>query len=161
MRSAITGVPLGFAVGLPTLLQALAALVIGRLEHLPTIVATASVLGLLESGVQWNSESPYAAYPIMAAVMFAVLLVQRPGTTRRDNDATSSWRGAEEVRPLDAAALADPWINTMRSPSSASRSWCSPAGPGRSRSVRWESSRSARPRARRAPIGGTSTCRSG
>jgi branched-chain amino acid transport system permease protein len=114
MRSAITGVPLGFAVGLPTLLQALAALVIGRLEHLPTIVATASVLGLLESGVQWNSESPYAAYPIMAAVMFAVLLVQRPGTTRRDNDATSSWRGAEEVRPLDAAALADPWINTMR-----------------------------------------------
>ena len=114
MRSAITGVPLGFAVGLPTLLQALAALVIGRLEHLPTIVATASVLGLLESGVQWNCESPYAAYPIMAAVMFAVLLVQRPGTTRRDNDATSSWRGAEEVRPLDAAALADPWINTMR-----------------------------------------------
>lgn len=114
MRSAITGVPLGFAVGLPTLLQALAALVIGRLEHLPTIVATASVLGLLESGVQWNSESPYAAYPIMAAVMFAVLLVQRPGTTRRDNDATSSWRGAEEVRPLDAVALADPWINTMR-----------------------------------------------
>ena len=114
MRSAITGVPLGFAVGLPTLLQALAALVIGRLEHLPTIVATASVLGLLESGVQWNSESPYAAYPIMAAGMVAVLLVQRPGTTRRDNDATSSWRGAEEVRPLDAAALADPWINTMR-----------------------------------------------
>lgn len=114
MRSAITGVPLGFAVGLPTLLQALAALVIGRLEHLPTIVATASVLGLLESGVQWNSESPYAAYPIMAAVMFVVLLVQRPGTSRRDNDATSSWRGADEVRPLDAATLANPWINTMR-----------------------------------------------
>ncbi|MFM2071796.1 MAG: hypothetical protein RLZZ623_2059 [Actinomycetota bacterium] len=114
MRSAITGVPLGYAVGLPTLLQALAALVIGRLEHLPTVVVTALVLGLLEAGVQWNSESPYAAYPIMAAVMFVVLMVQRPGTSRRDSDATSSWRGAEEVRPLDAKVLADPWINTIR-----------------------------------------------
>ena len=114
MRSAITGVPLGFAVGLPTLLQALAALVVGRLEHLPTIVATATVLGLLEAGVQWNSESPYAAYPIMAAVMFVVLLVQRPGITRRDTDSTSSWRGAEEVRPLDRAARDNPWIRTIR-----------------------------------------------
>ena len=114
MRSAITGVPLGFAVGLPTLLQALAALVVGRLEHLPTIVATATVLGLLEAGVQWNSESPYAAYPIMAAVMFVVLLVQRPGITRRDTDSTSSWRGAEEVRPLDRCARDNPWIRTIR-----------------------------------------------
>jgi branched-chain amino acid transport system permease protein len=114
MRSAITGVPLGYAVGLPTLLQALAALVIGRLEHLPTIVATALVLGLLESGVQWNSESPYAAYPIMAAVMFVVLLVQPPSTSRRANDATSSWRGAEEVRPLSAAARANRWVTTIR-----------------------------------------------
>ena len=41
LHSGITGVPLGYAVGLPTLLQALAALVIGRLERLPTIVAMA------------------------------------------------------------------------------------------------------------------------
>jgi branched-chain amino acid transport system permease protein len=68
MRSAITGLPMGYAVGLPTLLMALAALVIGNLEHLPTIIATAIALGLLEAGVQWNSATPYAAYPIMAAV---------------------------------------------------------------------------------------------
>ena len=41
LKSGITGVPLGFAVALSTLLQALAALVIGRLERLPTIVAMA------------------------------------------------------------------------------------------------------------------------
>ena len=37
MRSGIIGVPVGYAAGLPALLQALAALVIGRLERLPTI----------------------------------------------------------------------------------------------------------------------------
>jgi branched-chain amino acid transport system permease protein len=114
MRSAITGLPMGYSVGLPTLLMALAALVIGHLEHLPTIVATAVALGLLEAGVQWNSESPYAAYPIMAAVMFAALLAQRQGMSRRGLADTSSWRGANETRPLSQAVLAHPWISTIR-----------------------------------------------
>ncbi|MCU1361491.1 MAG: ABC-type branched-chain amino acid transport system, permease component [Ilumatobacteraceae bacterium] len=114
LKSGITGVPLGYAVGLPVLLQALAALVIGRLERLPTIIAMACALGLLESGVQWNSDSPFVAYPIMAAVMFVVLLAQPTSTSRRDNDATSSWRGADEVRPLSADAKANAWINTIR-----------------------------------------------
>jgi branched-chain amino acid transport system permease protein len=114
MRSAITGLPMGYAVGLPTLLMALAALVIGHLEHLPTIIATAIALGLLEAGVQWNSATPYAAYPIMAAVMFVALLAQRPSVSRRDNDDTSSWRGAAEVRPLSDAVRANPWIRRIR-----------------------------------------------
>ena len=63
LRSGITGVPIGYAVGLPTLLLALAALVIGRLERLPTIVAMAFALGLLEQGVQWNAQSPFARLP--------------------------------------------------------------------------------------------------
>jgi hypothetical protein len=50
----------------------------------------------------------------MSAVMFAVLLVQRPGSIRRDSDTTSSWRGAEEVRPLSAAARANAWVSTIR-----------------------------------------------
>ncbi len=114
LKSGITGVPLGFAVALPTLLLALAALVIARLERLPTVIAMAIALSLLEAGVQWNSQSPFLAYPIMAAVMFVVLLVQRSSTSRRDNDATSSWRGAEEVRPLAADVAANPWVSTIR-----------------------------------------------
>jgi branched-chain amino acid transport system permease protein len=102
LRSGIIGVPLGYAAGLPALLQSLAALVIARLERLPTVAVAAIALGLLESGVRFNSDTPAAAYPIMAAVMFVVLLVQRASTSRRDNDAASTWRGAEEVRPLAA-----------------------------------------------------------
>lgn len=114
LKSGITGVPLGSAVGLPTMLQALAALVIGRFERLPTIACMAIALGILRAGVLWNADTPFLAYPIMAAVMFAVLLVQRTGSTRREQDTTSSWRGAEEVRPLSAVARADAWVSTIR-----------------------------------------------
>ena len=74
LRSGISGVPLGYAAGLPALLVALAALVIGRLERLPTIACAAMAFTLLESGVNWNAESPLLAYPIMAGAMFIALL---------------------------------------------------------------------------------------
>ncbi|MGI9052559.1 MAG: ABC transporter permease subunit [Ilumatobacteraceae bacterium] len=114
LKAGISGVPIGFAAGLPLLLQALAALVIGRLEHLPTVAFAAIALGLLEFGALNNADSPVLAYPIMAAAIFVVLLVQRTSSARRDNDATSSWRGAEEVRPLPAAVLAHPVVSTAK-----------------------------------------------
>ena len=114
LRSGIIGVPVGYAAGLPTLLQSLAALVIARLERLPTVAAAAIALGLLESGVRFNSDTPAAAYPIMAAVMFVVLLVQRTSESRRDNDAASTWRGAEEVRPLTTAERRHPKVRVAR-----------------------------------------------
>ncbi len=114
LKAGISGVPIGFAAGLPLLMLALAALVIGRLERLPTVTFAAIALGLLEFGALNNSDSPVLAYPIMAAAIFVVLLVQRPSSARRDNDATSSWRGAEEVRPLPAGVLADPVVSTVR-----------------------------------------------
>ena len=103
LRSGIIGVPVGYAAGLPALLLALAALVIGRLERLPTIALAAIALGLLESGVRFNSDTPAAAYPIMAIIMFVVLLVQPVSRSRRDIEAGSTWRGAEEIRPLELA----------------------------------------------------------
>lgn len=114
LRSGITGVPLGVAAGLPAMLVALAALVIGRLERLPTIACAAMALTLLESGVTWNSESPFLAYPIMAGAMFVALLAQRSSNLRRDNDNTSSWRGAEQVRPLPPYLANYGWVPTVK-----------------------------------------------
>lgn len=114
LRSGITGVPLGYAEGLPTFLIALAALVIGRMENLIVIAVAAVVLRLLEFGVQSNSNTPLAAYPIMAAAMFVALLAQRGTFNRRDTDATSSWRGAEEVRPLPQRLAAHRWVKLVR-----------------------------------------------
>ena len=107
LQSTVLGVPLGSAIRVSALVQALAALVIGRMNRLPTIAMTAIALGILEYGVRWNHDDPALADPLMAAAVLIALLLQRRQQLRRDTDLTSTWRGVEEVRPLapDVAAL--------------------------------------------------------
>ena len=62
------------------LVQALAALVIGRMDRLPTIAMTAIALGILEYGVRWNHDDPALADPLMAAAVLIALLLQRRQT---------------------------------------------------------------------------------
>ena len=107
LQSTVLGVPLGSAIRVTALVQALAALVIGRMNRLPTVALTAVALGVLEYGVRWNHDDPALADPLMAAAVLIALMLQRRETQRRDTDLTSTWRGVEEVRPLhpEVAAL--------------------------------------------------------
>lgn len=100
LQSSVLGAPLGSAIRITALVQALAALVIGRMTRLPTIALTAVTLGVLEYGIRWTYNDPRLADPLMAAAVLVALLAQRQGTRRRDNDATSTWSGSESVRPL-------------------------------------------------------------
>jgi branched-chain amino acid transport system permease protein len=104
LKAPITGFPLGFATSLESLMLALAALVVGRLERLPTVALAAVVFGLFENCVTYASDlNSGRAYALLAAVVFVVLLVQPNRAMRRDDD-SSSWRGAEPVRPLPRSA---------------------------------------------------------
>ena len=104
LRAGILGVPLGAALSLSNLVLALAALVIGRLRHLPTVATTAVALGVLEYGVAWNASSPLLVTPIVGAAVLIALLLQRRQYGRSDRDEAAAWRLADEVRPLE------PWI---------------------------------------------------
>ncbi len=104
LQSTVLGVPLGSAIRVTALVQALAALVIGRMDRLPTIALTAITFGVLEYGVRWNHDDPSLIDPMVAAAVLIALLLQRRRTTRRDTDETSSWRGVEEIRPLTPQA---------------------------------------------------------
>ena len=106
LQATVLGVPLGSAIRVSALVQALAALVIGRMNRLPTIAMTAIALGVLEYGVRWNHDDPALADPLMAAAVLIALLLQRRQQLRRDTDLTSTWRGVEEVRPLAPAVAA-------------------------------------------------------
>ena len=100
LQSGVLGVPLGGALRVTALVQALAALVIGRMTHLTTVALTAVALGVLEYGIRWTYSDPRLADPLMAAAVLIALLLQRHQTMRRDTDATSTWRGVESIRPL-------------------------------------------------------------
>jgi len=114
LRAGILGVPLGNALSISTLVQALAALVIGRLRNLGTIAVAAVALGILEYGVAWNAESPLLVAPFVGAAVMAALLMQRRGSTRLDQDTTASWRLADEVRDLDPAVARLPLVRLLR-----------------------------------------------
>jgi len=85
------------------LVFALGALILGRLDHLPAVAASAIALRILEQGVLANNPStPGRTYLVLGLVLLAALVVRRASTRRRDTDTTSSWTAAEEVRPFPA-----------------------------------------------------------
>jgi branched-chain amino acid transport system permease protein len=114
LRADILSIPLGSALSLTTLVQALAALVIGRLSHLPTVAFTAVALGVLDYGVQWNASSPLLVQPIIGAAVLVALLLQRRSSSRADNDTTASWSATEEVRPLLPSEARLPLVRAAR-----------------------------------------------
>lgn len=114
LRAGILGIPIGSALSISTLVLALAALVIGRLRHLPTVAAAAVALGIFEYGVQWNASSPLLIAPFVGAAVMIALLMQRRETTRSDLDVQMSWRLADEVRELTAFAARLPLVRLLR-----------------------------------------------
>jgi len=114
LRAGIIGVPLGSALSIIALVQALAALVIGRLRSLPTVATSAVALGVLESGVAWNASSPLLVTPIVGAAVLIALLLQRRQYDRSDTDDGSSWRLADEIRALDPLIARLPLVRLMR-----------------------------------------------
>jgi branched-chain amino acid transport system permease protein len=80
---------------------ALAALVIGRMDHLPAITAAAVALRILDQGVLAaypSTEGP--RYLVLAVVVIVVLVLRSPSNRRADVDGASSWSAADEVRPV-------------------------------------------------------------
>jgi branched-chain amino acid transport system permease protein len=114
LRAGILGVPLGAALSLSTLVLALAALVIGRLRHLPTVATAAIALGVLEYGVAWNATSPLLVTPIVGAAVLVALLLQRRQYGRADRDDAAAWRLADEVRPLHPSVARLPLVRILR-----------------------------------------------
>ena len=118
LRSGMIGLPIGSALSLDFLLKALAALIIGRMTHLPTITAAAIALGVLEMGVDWNGvlgqKSPLLISPVIFLVAVVALLLQRRDVSRSETDAASTWTTADEVRPVPRELRRLPEVRAAR-----------------------------------------------
>ena len=120
LRAGILGFPVGSAFDVTSLLFAMAALVIGRLQNLFVIAVAGVAIGFLDNWVTWrNIDRPVLIVPFVSAALLIALLLQRRSTNRRDNDPTSSWRGAEEIRPLDEATARLPLVRLAKWASAA------------------------------------------
>ena len=77
LRAGVIGLPVGGSLGFGLLLRALAALMIGRLNHLPTILVSSVALGILQQGINWNQDNSFLGDAFMAAVIIAALVLRR------------------------------------------------------------------------------------
>ena len=118
LRAGVVGLPIGSALSFGVLLRALAALMLGRLTHLPTIVASSLAIGVLEMGVDWNGflgeRSPLLIEPVVALVAVGALLLRRKDVTRAAVDGASSWSAADEVRPVPPELRRLPEVRIVR-----------------------------------------------
>lgn len=118
LRAGVIGLPIGSALSFGVLLRALAALMLGRMTHLPTIVASSLAIGVLEMGVDWNGflgqRSPLLIEPVVAVVAIGALLLRRKDITRMVTDGASSWTASDEVRPVPPELRRLPEVRLVR-----------------------------------------------
>ena len=108
LRAGIVGLPLGSAFGPSILLRALTAAVIGRMENFVAIFLASLGLGAVEAIVIWNKGSAELVDPIMFVIVIGALLLQRRNRESRvDDQATSSWQNAANIRPDPPRACYD------------------------------------------------------
>ncbi len=114
LTAGVASLPFGIGLGLSVLLRALAALVVGRMTHLVAITTTAVALGVLESGIRWNTGESWLVTPFLAALIVISLLLERRSTSRADQDQTSSWRTTGDVRPTPLSLARLPEVRAAR-----------------------------------------------
>lgn len=101
LHAGIFGFGGGAAMSPQALTFALAALVLGRLDHLPAVAASAVALRILEQGVRTTYPNhPGRVYVVLAVIVLVALVVRRAAATRASVDAVSTWSSAEEIRPI-------------------------------------------------------------
>ena len=103
LRAGIVGLSLGTVLGPSLLLPALAAAVIGRMEHLPTIAFAAIALGIVEQAVVWDWNQPQYVQPVLFVVVLLALFCTPAGRGLRTRTEPSTWRAIREPRPVPAA----------------------------------------------------------
>ena len=116
LRSGIYGLPVGGSLGLLLLLRSLAALTLGRMSHLPTILATSVALGVLQEAVVWNSGAIEAEAKMAALTgIFIIvgLLARRTKGLRSEVDG-ATWQSVGDTRPIAAEFRSMPIVRIGR-----------------------------------------------
>lgn len=114
LTAGISGLSFGLGLGLAVLLRALTAVVVGRMTHLVAIAATAVALGVLESGVRWNTGDLALMGPILAVLVLLSLLLYRTGATRAEREEQSSWQAGAESHELPGEVRSAARVRLLR-----------------------------------------------
>jgi branched-chain amino acid transport system permease protein len=102
LRAGGVGLPIGSVLGPAFLLQALAAVVIGRMERFGIIAAAGIGLGILDKAItfQPGNNPAFNDAILFLIILVALFITRRPTGGRVGADQVSTWQAAREVRPV-------------------------------------------------------------
>lgn len=105
-----SGSTLSQAIGAATLLRALAAAVIARMERIPVAVAAAIGIAFFEQAVLWATGRNSVVDAVLLLVIIVTLVSQRSRTSRVDDSELSSWASTEEIREVPSELRSLPQV---------------------------------------------------
>jgi branched-chain amino acid transport system permease protein len=116
LRAGAVGLPIGTVLGPTFLLQALAAVVIGRMERFGVIAAAAIGLGIVDKAITFQpGNNPAFNDAILFLIILSALFVtRRPGRGRVGAEQVSTWQAAREVRPIPRELRGLPEVRLTR-----------------------------------------------
>lgn len=98
LRIPITGIPIGVFIGPSTLLAALAAAVIARMESFGVALGAGVALGMVEQGIYFTTHDSAVPAAVMLPILLAAMLLQRHRTSRGQDSGIATWQLAKEFR---------------------------------------------------------------
>ncbi|MGH9114542.1 MAG: ABC transporter permease [Acidimicrobiales bacterium] len=96
----LIGVPSNASLGFATLLYALSAAVIGRMERIGTTLVAGMAIGIVITASVTHYGDSSVASAIMLPVILAALLFQRKGLARALDTGVSTYQALKEHRPI-------------------------------------------------------------
>ncbi len=96
------------------LIPGLAAAVIARMRSMPGAVAAAAAISVVQQSVFWSFPRTTLLDLVLLAVIGVGLLTQRRAAARGDEEAASSWKAVEEIRPTPSELTGVPGVRRAR-----------------------------------------------
>jgi branched-chain amino acid transport system permease protein len=105
----------GFAPGL--LIAPLAAAVIAKMESLPVAAASAIALQVIAGAIQWSFPETFTTIftgALFVVISLGMLNLQRRKDRGRSEQATTTWQGSDEPRPIPKELASVPSVRAGR-----------------------------------------------
>jgi branched-chain amino acid transport system permease protein len=112
LNSATLATATAGGIGAVSLMRALGAAVVGRMEDLPVTATAAVAIAMFERSVFWAFTDTAISDVGLLVLIVVVFLVQRSRLARTDVVTTTAWTAAEEVRPIPAELVNHPSVRS-------------------------------------------------
>ncbi len=113
LTAGVTGLGPGFLISFTALLQALAALVLGRMDRIALVAANSVALGVLNAAMLRDDTARSFTSLLMLVIIGTTLLAQRAGASRHDAEQGFDSQSVADPRPLAPGASGHRVVQAM------------------------------------------------